>query len=458
MRLIDQLVRHALDTPFESFDRSTVEAARMRLIDAIGCTIGGAKAPGNPAMLDLIRSWGGAGQATVLAHGDAVPLQHAAMMNSLMCRSFDFEVAGPEPEGVNAGKMVGHVCSTTEPAALSVAEFTRASGKDLLAAVILGGDIGARMAVADQFDFGKCFEVCGTANAFGATALVGRLMGASHDQLTNAFGILLHQMAGSFQSLWDGVDTFKLPGALAASNAVLSVQLAMRGFKGVKDPLESRQGYFALYGNKPCPENAVADLGRVYYVQGMHKMHPSCYGNHNPIESALELVRSHDFDAADVEQISLQVPPHRVDMFLNQPVNADDSQPRLLFSIPYAIANVLLRKEVRIEHYTEENLRVPELLALTRKVRLVPNEQLTRNQQSRLVIQLKDGRQLSAERETPLGWAGNLVGPDQVREKFWRNIDFSATVSRDKAAKALSMLDRLEDLDDISPMALNLVQ
>jgi 2-methylcitrate dehydratase PrpD len=211
----------------------------------------------------------------------------------------------------------------------------------------------------------------------------------------------------------------------------------MRGFKGVKDPLESRQGYFALYGNKPCPENAVADLGRVYYVQGMHKMHPSCYGNHNPIESALELVRSHDFDAADVEQISLQVPPHRVDMFLNQPVNADDSQPRLLFSIPYAIANVLLRKEVRIEHYTEENLRVPELLALTRKVRLVPNEQLTRNQQSRL---------------------GNLVGPDQVREKFWRNIDFSATVSRDKAAKALSMLDRLEDLDDISPMALNLVQ
>jgi 2-methylcitrate dehydratase PrpD len=139
-------------------------------------------------------------------------------------------------------------------------------------------------------------------------------------------------------------------------------------------------------------------------------------------------------------------------------VNADDSQPRLLFSIPYAIANVLLRKEVRIEHYTEENLRVPELLALTRRVRLVPNEQLTRNQQSRLVIQLKDGRQLSAERETPLGWAGNLVGPDQVREKFWRNIDFSATVSRDKAAKALSMLDRLEDLDDISPIALNLVQ
>lgn len=457
--LIDQLVDHVLNTRFESFSAEVIEDARLRLIDTLSCTVGGVNAGGNQAMLDLIRSWGGTAQATILAHGDRVPLQHAAMMNCLMGRSFDFEVCGPEPEGINAGKMVGHVCSTTDPLALSVAEFTRASGKELLAAVILGGDIGARIAVADEFNFDKCFEVCGTANAFGATAVVGRLMGANHEQLVNAFGIVLHLMAGSFQSLWDGVDTFKLPGAMAAYNAVLSVQMSMRGFKGVRDPLTSPQGYFALYGNNPKPENALADLGHVYYAKGMHKVHPSCYGNHNPIESALEIARSHPFDAADIESVTLEVPPNRIRHFLNQTFVHDDAQPRSLFSIPYGVANALMRKAVRIEHYTEEYIRVPELLELAAKVKLEPKLPLGKSAHAgRLIVKLKNGQELSASRETPLGWGDNPVTVQQIREKYWRNIEFSATVSQGKAMMALEMLDSLEQMDDVSPLAACLVR
>lgn len=452
MRIIDQLAEHVLSTRFDQFDDDTIEAARLRLIDTMSCAVGGAGQPGNAAMLDLVRSWGGTAQATILAHGDRVPLHHAAMMNSLQCRSFDFEVTGPEAEGINAGKMVGHVCSTTEPAAWSVAEFTRASGRDLLAAVIIGGDIGARMAVAGDFDFRRCFEVCGTANTFGATALVGRLMGATHAQLVDAFGIALNMMSGSFQSLWDGVDTFKLPGAMGAGNAVLAVQMALRGFKGLKDPLESPQGYLGQYVINPKLENLLADLGKVFYAKGMHKLHPSCYGNHNPIESALALVRSHDFALDDVAEVNLEVPPHRLGIFLNQPVNPTDCQARLLFSIPYAIANVLLRRDVRIEHYTVDNLRDEELLAWTHRVRLVPSEALTSNQESRLVIRLKNGQELSTGRSVPRGWLDDPVSADEVRQKFWRNIEFGASVPSVRAAEALALLDRLETLDDTSAL------
>ncbi len=459
MSVISQLAQHALATRFETFDDEVIEAARLRLIDTLGCAVGGAQAPGNAALLDLIRHWGGAAQATVLSHGDRVPLQHAAMMNSLMCRSFDFEATGPEAEGINAGKMVGHVCSTTEPTALALAEFQHASGTELLAAVILGGDIAARIAVAHEFNFDKNFEVCGTANAIGATALVARLLGANQAQLVNAWGILLHMMAGSFQSLWDGVHSFKLPGAMAAHNAVLAVQLSMRGFGGVRDALQSKQGYFAMYGLNPQPDLAVADLGRLYYVKGMHKLHPSCYGNHNPIECALEIVRTHAFEAADIERVTLDVPPNRVQHFLNQPVAAADEQPRALFSIPYSIANALLHKTVRIEHYTEPWTKQTELLALTHKVALLPNLPAgTRNQTSRLHVHLKNGRVLSAARDTPLGWANNPVTADQVREKYWRNIDYAGTVSHSKAARALELLGHLEQLGDVAELPSCLVQ
>lgn len=455
--LVNKLVGHALDTPFEAFPADVIEDARLRLVDALSCAVGGASVPGNLAMLDLVRSAGGSKQATILSHGDKVPVDRAAMLNSLNCRAFDFEVTGPEAEGANAGKMVGHVCSTTEPTALAVGEFAKVTGKELLAAVILGGDIGARMAVADEFDFDKCFEVCGTANAFGATALTARLLGASHAQLTNAFGILVNMIGGSYQSLWDGVDTFKLPGAMAAQNAVLSVQMAMRGFTGLKDPLESPLGYFALFGNNSQPDNAALDLGEKFYSKGMHKLHPSCYGNHNPIESALELARAHDIDFAAIDHITLDVPPNRIKHFLNQPVLVDDKQPRSLFSIPYGIANALMRRSVEIEHYTDDFIRVPELLAMTEKVTLVPSRPLGNNQASQLTVHMKDGITYSAARDVPLGWAKNPVSANDVQAKYWRNIAFAGTVSEANAGRALDMLIGLETITDVGEIARVLV-
>lgn len=447
--LIEQLAAHALHTRYDRFPADVVEAARLRLIDALSCTLGGMHGSGIAGMRELVLEWGGKPQATVLAFGDRVPLHQAAWLNSLMTRSFDFEVCGPEPEGINAGKMVGHVSSTTEPTALAVAEFMGASGQDLLSAVILGGDIAARIAVADEFNFDRCFEVCGTANAFGAAALTGRLMGLDPAQMVNAFGILLHLLGGSFQSLWDGVDSFKLPGAMAASHGVMAVQMALKGFSGVRDALESPQGYFALFGNKPQPSNALADLGQVFYAKGQHKLHPSCYGNHNPIDSAQEIVSQHRFDPQDIELVTLEVPPHRVRHFLNQPMDAGDAQPRSLFSIPYGVANVLVRREVRLEHYTEPCIRDPQVLALTHKVRLEPSLSSGKNHAGRLVVKLRDGRELSAYREAPRGWLDNPIGAEDIHRKYWRNVEFCGAIPREQAQAALDMLGRLETLPDV---------
>jgi aconitate decarboxylase len=233
----------------------------------------------------------------------------------------------------------------------------------------------------------------------------------------------------------------------------------------VHDALESPQGYFAMYGNKPEPERAVADLGRLYYAKGMHKLHPSCYGNHNPIEAALEIVQQHHFAAAEIESVVLDVPPNRVHHFLNQAMDAADGQARALFSIPFAIANVLMRREVQIAHYTAPLMHDPQLLALTRKVRLEPNLPLGRNQASRLTVKLKDGRSFTTARQVPLGWLENPVQPEQVRAKFWRNVEHAQhtlgaagrRLDRSRIQQALAQLEQLESLDDVSPLPALLV-
>ncbi|WP_411731455.1 MmgE/PrpD family protein [Paeniglutamicibacter sp.] len=451
--IIDRLVEHSLDTPFERFDAEVIAAAKMRLIDALGCTVSGSHGAGNDAFAAVVRNLGSAPQASVVASNEKLALPYAAMINSLQCRTFDFEVCGPEPEGSNAGKMVGHVGSTTEPTALSVGEFTHASGRDLLAAVILGGDVAARISVGNTFNFNADFEVCGTSNAFGATVVAGRLLGLNHDQLRNAFGILLNLMAGSYQGIWDGVPSFKLPGAMAAFNGILSCQLSAGGFGGVTDALESRLGYFHLYADDPQPAALVADLGETFYVRGQHKMHPSCYGNHNAIDCALALKEEHQFDGEDVESVFVDVLPNRIDHFLNQVPTLNDQQPKFLFSIPYSVANVLYRGRPELEHFSEPGIRDPRVLDLTSRVVLRPNLPAGKTHACRVVVLLKDGREFEYFRENPVGWIDDPVTHEDVVEKFWRNITFKGTLSTEQAQRALDLIENLEDVADVAELA-----
>ncbi|MFI1459101.1 MmgE/PrpD family protein [Nocardia carnea] len=451
--LIDRIVGHVLDTPFEALSESDVLAAKKRLIDTLGCTLSGVSVAGNDAVLGLFGSWGAAPEAGIPGRSERMPLPHAAMVASLQARSFDFEVTGPEPEGSNAGKMVGHVSSTTEPVALAVGEYTGASGKELLTAVVLGGDVAARVSVSDRFDFDTSFEVCGTSNAFGATAVAGRLLGLDHDQLCNAYGILLNLMAGSFQGIWDGAHSFKLPGAMAAYNGILACQLSLRGFGGVKDALESRVGYFSMYCREPAPDNMVEDLGTTFYVHGQHKLHPSCYGNHNPIEAVLQIRAEHEFAVTEVQGVELDVPPNRVDHFLNQVPTVTDDQPKSLFTIPYGVANAIVRGRPELEHYVAPAIHDPQVLDIASKVRLLPNLPLGNNQASRLRIVLTDGRVLEAERSAPLGWLGNPTPMESIVDKFWRNVRFSRTVSAESAGQALELIQGLEELSDVTPLA-----
>lgn len=455
--LIDHLVNHILDTPFEAFSEETIEAAKMRLVDALGCTVSGSGVAQNDALTILFQEWGGAPQATVLGSGLKLPLAQAAMINSLQTRSFDFEVCGPEPEGINRGKMVGHVASTTEPTALNVGEHLHSDGRELLAAVILGGDVAARIAVSNTFNFDADFEVCGTANTFGAVAVVGRLMGLDHEELRNAFGIALNLMAGSYQGIWDGAHSFKLPGAQAAYNGVISCQMSRNGFKGVDDALESRLGFFHLYCRDPHPENMLADLGKIHYVKGQHKMHPSCYGNHNPIEAALLLREEHGFRGADVAEVVIGVPPNRLDHFLNQVATGEDEQPKFLFTIPYGVANALYRGRPELAHYTQPQVYDPEILDLVPRVRLEPTLPLGKNHAVQLKVVLRDGSVHETYRENPTGWLDDPVTMEQVVDKYWRNLDFAGVVDRADAARALELLRNLEQVPDVAEIAALLV-
>jgi 2-methylcitrate dehydratase PrpD len=116
---INSLINNILDTKFENFDRDTVEKAKDRIIDTLGCLIGGANAPGNSGLIDLVRDWGGKEEATILIHDIKAPAYNVAMVNCIMARSYDFEPVSPLVEKIS---WPGHVSGTTVPTALTIGE------------------------------------------------------------------------------------------------------------------------------------------------------------------------------------------------------------------------------------------------------------------------------------------------------------------------------------------------
>jgi len=125
---------------------------------------------------------------------------------------------------------------------------------------------------------------------------------------------------------------------------------------------------------------------------------------------------------------------------------------RVLFNLAYALSNVLLRKTARLEHYTDEFVRDPRIIELTRKVRIVPIT-LPEEWGAEVKIRMNNGREFSARSACARGvtrWGGKPATRDEIKEKFWVNVDFCKTLSTSKAKEALTMLENLEEVNDVS--------
>jgi 2-methylcitrate dehydratase PrpD len=453
---IEALSANVLETRFENFDRATIENARYRIIDVLGCGIGGANAAGNAALVGLVKGWGGKREASILIHGGRVPVQNAAMVNGIMARSFDFEPAGPL---IGGETVPSHISGTTVMTAITLGEMKNISGKELITALLVGDDVAARVLGASGFPLVLGWDNVGTVNMFGATAIAGRLLGLNKAQMRNAFGLVLNQLSGSFQSIWDGTTAFKLQQGLSARNGIFSAQLAKAGWIGPQDALLSEFGYYNLY-IKGClnPQILTESLGKKYYTDARLKMYPCCGLCHPAIECALALVRKQDIKAEDIDEVILYVPRRGLDVFVGQPFKIGDfPHANAAFSYRYAVADALLRKSVKPEHFSEESIRDSQLNILISKIRLaeLPGAQLL---SVKLEIKMKDGRELSESNDAPKGDPlKNPMSPDEIRDKFRANVEFSRTVTSDNAERVLELLANVEELDNVNKLVKLLV-
>ena len=454
---IEELIANVLETRFENFDYATVEHAKNRMIDVLGCLIGGANTPENLALIELIKDWGGKEEATILIHGGKALAHNVAMVNSIMARSFDFE---PVDVSVDNAIIPHHSSGTTVMTAIAMGEAKAASGKELMTSMLVGDDVVARVLAASGFDFGLGWDGTGTVNMFGSTAIAGRLMGLDRLQMRDAFGIVLNQMAGSFQNIWDGTTCFKLQQGVSARNGIFSAELAKAGWTGPEDALVSKFGFYHLYtGGRLNLEILTKDLGKKYYSDVTFKPYPCCRTTHPAIDCALALVQKNYVNPEDIKEVVLYAFRGALDGFCGQPFRIGRfPHGNANFSYYYTVANALLRKSVKPQHFSGESIREPQISSLINKIKLAELPEAMDPWRAKLKVLMKDGKEFSEATETPKSDPlKNPMSKDEIVAKFWTNVEFSQTVTEKKAEKLLRLLENLEELENVNRLVQLLV-
>jgi len=497
----EALIANILNTRFEDIGREVIDNTKRRILDMIGDAIAGAKGDGNPGLAELVGGWGGKKEATMLGWGYQGPVSDIAFVNCIFGRTFD---RGPLTYVIDGHRSPNHITETSALTALALGESQGISGKELIAALVVGDDLAARLHIAvDRAQPGQTLPpgtppappARGSEEAFAATAVTGRILRLNSAQMRNAFGLATMFSGGGGGGMpgggpaapgrppasgrgapapsnqvqaWQGVRdpsfiaqmaraaetdseknvSTKMSNGKSARNGINAAQLAKAGWPGVKDPFFGQNGgHYPGLASVHHPKKITGDLGRTYYVEVCFKPYPGGRPTGAPTMAALAISNKHNINTDDIADIILHLSPVATAAHYATPyVIGDYPTMNALWSYYFVVASALYRKSATAENFTEKKIRDPKLQALIKKVKL---GDLDKPEGIELEVVMKDGRKFTEFAGSALGNPDNPLSRDGLIDKFMEQVEFSQLIDKNDAKEAIKLLENLEQVDNI---------
>ncbi|MBA7702595.1 hypothetical protein ES703_111364 [subsurface metagenome] len=333
----------------------------------------------------------------------------------------------------------------------------KASGRELITAIALGGDFLARLGLASRpgsSALGSGWHPTTLFGFLGSAAMAGRLMGFDEEKMINALGLAYHQCGGAGSGVSDGALAKRMGPGLAAKAGITAALMAERGITGERDPLEGRTGLFKTYmGGDYDVKILTADLGKRFEgVNIGNKPYPCCGLSHACIDATLALMSRHDISPDRIRDITvyggqsiygLSQPPE----IKCAPRTITDAQ----FSVPWVVATALAKGKVTVDDFTDEAIKRQEILKIAQKVTARLDTSMDRHGvgPGGVIITMNDGTEYTEEVEHCLGSVERPMTFEDCAVKFRECAACSIkSMPADTVDKAIEMVGRLEKLDD----------
>ena len=454
--LVNDLAHFAASIDAAQLDPAVVAATKTNILDTLSCALAGSSAPAIAEVTDLVREWGGAAQADMFVFGGKFPAHHAAWANAGMSHARDYDDTHDAA--------VLHAGVSSVPAALAAGQLRGGlSGAELIAAVTAGIETTCRLGIATKLDLIESgFIYTSLLGYFGATAAAGRALGLTENQMLNAFGIVYSSVAGNHQVTRDASLMKRLQPGLAAQAAVVAVQLAKRGIRGVQHVFEGADGFFRVYLHNQVDASEVRkDLGERWELLNLsYKPYPCCRDVHTAADAAALARSKAQRPASDIETIRVGVTAPGYQMVCVP--EAVRAAPRTIveaqFSIPYAVAATWIDGTLGMNHFTNEGLQRRDILDLTARVRPYVDQEMDRDWSrvvtpAALTVQFHDGQTVQTRVDYPKGHPNNPMTEAEFAAKTVDCATFAArTLPPDTPERLIATASRLERLPDIAEL------
>jgi 2-methylcitrate dehydratase PrpD len=349
--IAERYADYATGLRFEDLPAEVVEHAKKLILDIMANDIGGHDwMESGPKILNGVRALNRAGGgATVLATGERMAPEWAALANGAFAHSLDYDN--------HHAKGVIHAGSSVVNAALAAGEENRSNGKELITAVVIGYEIACRLAMAlgphSSHEMG--FHPTGTCATFAASAIIGRLRGQKPAEIVNAMGLNGSQAAGSMQYVVNGAWNKRTHPGLAVHAGFIAATLAGAGFIGAAEVFEGKQGFLQGYALRPKPGEATRTLGKSYEtLEVAIKPYSLCRYTHQALDLLIALTNERPIDTKQVSSIVIDMPTYGVQL-CGSPIEAKrnpKSPVDAQFSGPFAAALALTEKRAGMDVFT----------------------------------------------------------------------------------------------------------
>jgi 2-methylcitrate dehydratase PrpD len=433
MSAIESLARFVAETALEQVPPDVQRYAKLVALDMLGVILAGAQRPEVRELRQRLAATAGTG-ATILAPGwPAADPRTAAVLNGIAGRAIELGEGHRYVSYQGAMQIL--------PGVLGVGEWAQRPGRDMLAALILGYDAGARLGAAMKPR--PLAHQNGQAALLGAAAAGGRLRALNAADTSRAMRIAATLvLTPSYNNAVGGATALNVAGGMSGFVLGLAPDLALAGFTAQDDAIEEALTH--LVGDGFDPADLLDELGTRWEItRNWLRLRACC----NPIYAALDAleaaVAALDAKADEVERIDVATFRFASVMRHPDPPNYFASK----YSLPHVAACLVARGSAGYAAVDDSALGDPTIAALRHRVHIAEDPAMTPSvpalKPARVTVTLKDGRNATRQCDSPRGDCLNPYDPSEIRQKF-RELAGRALTAQglDEVERAIDRLER----------------
>lgn len=449
------LANYVVNTGYQDIPTEVIEWSKKVILDTLSCAVAGfTMAPEECGWIEqVVVELGGNPEATIWKSGLKTSSVNAALANATMIHTVDFDDTHLDS--------VSHLGAGLLATAIAVGEKVNATGKDVVAAFILGFEVGSRVGNAVN-KFGrshyKYWHPTATMGTIAATVTAAKLRQLSVDGVEQALGLGVDQAMGFRYCIDKGDYSKSLHPGFAAMRGVLSANIIAAGANGPRGLLEFETGFCNAMSEQPRMECLIEALGEQYFIMtDSLKFFPTIHCSHTGIEGMINLVQRHKLVHTAIGSIDLKI----TDLAKGQGMTFDPQTTLAArLSIPYSVATAAVRGELTLKDFDEASLKNQDVRNIMKKITIASEPKFNELYPKGLVTQIKvktvDGQEYEELVVYPKGHPERPVSEQDMLAKYEFLSTITWTKEKSDRIRALVLsLDKMEHIEELVHAVVN---